>query len=94
MNLLEKSRLEINEIDRELVKLFEQRMHVVQNVAKYKLENDLPIFDANREIQIIEMNRAYLEDQELIPFFEDWYRHTMEVSKAYQKRKIEEKKNG
>lgn len=47
MNLMQESRVRINEIDDQLVKLFEERMHVVENVAKYKAENNMSVFDAS-----------------------------------------------
>ncbi len=85
MNLLEESRSRINEIDHQLVKLFEERMHVVENVARYKAENSLPVFDSSREKDNIEKNSATLEDQNLKKYFQEWYRYTMEVSREYQK---------
>ena len=49
MNELEKSRVEIDEIDREMARLFERRMNVCADIAKYKKEHALPIFDPARE---------------------------------------------
>ena len=49
MNLLKESRTRINEIDNQLVKLFEERMHVVENIARYKAENNLPVFDSSSD---------------------------------------------
>lgn len=48
MNLNE-LRLEIDKIDNELVRLFEQRMSVAAQIAEYKIENKLPVFDPQRE---------------------------------------------
>ena len=85
MNLLQESRVKINEIDDQLVKLFEERMHTVENVARYKAENNMPVFDASREKDNIEKNSAKLQDQNLKPYFVKWYQDTMDVSKEYQK---------
>lgn len=85
MNLMQESRVRINEIDDQLVKLFEERMHVVENVAKYKAENNMSVFDASREKDNIEKNSAKLVDQNLKPCFVKWYQNTMDVSKEYQK---------
>ena len=49
MTLLDEKRLEINDIDTQLVQLFEQRMHAVESIIQYKLENQLPILDTGRE---------------------------------------------
>ena len=55
MNLSE-CRNEIDKIDKELVELFEKRMNVAINVAKYKIENNIPIFNGVREAEVIEKN--------------------------------------
>ena len=52
MDLLE-CRREIDNIDEELVKLFEKRMNIAINVARYKIENNMPIFNEAREIEVI-----------------------------------------
>ena len=45
-------RNEINSIDEQLVALFTRRMRVAKEIAKYKAENHLPVFDPERERQI------------------------------------------
>ncbi len=85
MTLLEESRKIINETDTELVKLFERRMKAVEGVIRYKMENGLPIFDAGREAENIARCSALMEYPELQPYFEKWYRETMNISKEYQK---------
>lgn len=39
----------INEIDKNLVSVFEQRMETVKKIADYKRKNKLKILDAERE---------------------------------------------
>ena len=41
---IDKLRNEIDDIDKQIIELFEKRMDVVLNVAKYKMERNLPIF--------------------------------------------------
>ncbi|MEE0725753.1 MAG: chorismate mutase, partial [Clostridium saudiense] len=53
---LSECRKEIDNIDKELVKLFEKRMNVAINVAKYKIENNLSIFNEAREVEVIKKN--------------------------------------
>ena len=65
MDLLE-CRREIDNIDEELVKLFEKRMNIAINVAKYKIENNMPIFNEAREIEVIKKNVARLSNKEYI----------------------------
>ena len=45
MKDLKEIRKEINQIDEEMLKLFEKRMDVVNDVALYKKENNIPILD-------------------------------------------------
>ncbi len=47
-------RNQINEIDRELVKLYTERMEVVKQIGNYKKENDLPIKDSRRERDLLD----------------------------------------
>ncbi|MBQ9939451.1 MAG: chorismate mutase [Oscillospiraceae bacterium] len=42
-------RKEIDEIDQQLVELLVKRMKVSENIGRYKEENNLPVFDAQRE---------------------------------------------
>ena len=90
MTLLDEKPLEINDIDTQLVHLFEQRMHAVESIIQYKLEHQLPILDTGREAQNILRTKALLHDSCLSDYFESWYRYTMQVSKEYQK-EIKEK---
>ncbi|MBF1109776.1 MAG: chorismate mutase [Solobacterium sp.] len=92
MTLLDEKRLEINDIDAQLVHLFEQRMHAVESIIQYKLDHQLPILDTGREAQNILRTKALLQDACLSDHFESWYRYTMQVSKEYQK-EIKEKHN-
>ena len=50
MDLLE-LRDKIDEIDSEIVRLYEERMEVCKKVAEYKIENGKQVFDKEREKQ-------------------------------------------
>ncbi len=91
MNLLEESRAKIDSIDEQIVKLFEQRFQAVQGVVKYKMENGMQVLDSSREQAILKKNIERLTDQTLIPYFQDFYQHMMDVSKNYQKDIINKK---
>ncbi len=58
MKSLEECRVEIDAIDRELVELLTRRMYVATDVAIYKKENGLPIYDADREKLLLEKVRT------------------------------------
>lgn len=80
------ARSEINEIDRKIANLFERRMNAVRSIAEYKRDHGLPIFDEIREQEVINRNSALLENHELKPYFIDFLRETMEISKKYQRK--------
>ena len=63
MNELENARKIINEVDREMAKLFEKRMLASEIVAAYKKEHALPILDNARENEVISKNAALLENR-------------------------------
>ena len=53
MNKIEKARVKINEIDREIASLFEERMKAVEDVISYKIENNLPILDEKENKRLL-----------------------------------------
>ncbi|MDM0490966.1 chorismate mutase [Clostridium perfringens] len=85
---LAQCREKIDTIDRELMKLFEERMSVVLEVARYKKENNMAIFHKDREKQVIEKNLSLVENKELLPYAEEMLHALMDISKEYQQYKI------
>lgn len=85
MNKLEIARENINRIDREIVKLFEERMREVEEVIAYKLENNLEILDSGREKEVIERNSKLLKNDNLKKYYIDFLENMMRISKDYQK---------
>lgn len=79
-------RKEIDVIDSELIKLLEQRMECSKAVAKYKLENNIPILDRNRELLILEKveQKAEKYGSQIKFLFED----IMHISRMSQNRII------
>lgn len=90
MNKLENVRIEINKIDKEMAKLFEQRMKAVEDVIEYKIENNMDIFDSSREKEVIEKNTKLLENDKYSKYYVEFIENLMSISKKYQK-KISEK---
>ena len=88
-SLLDTARKKINEIDTKMRELFVERMKAVNDVAEYKKERGLSIFDSSREEEIIKRNSEQLEDELLREYYVRFIRNNMEVSKAYQSRLIE-----
>ena len=64
MKDLSKARDEIDNIDTQIIKLFEQRMDIVKDVANYKIENNLPVLDSSRENMMLEKNLKKITNEE------------------------------
>ena len=84
MNKLEQARLAINEADAVIAEYFEKRMRAAEDVAAYKKENNLPVFDGAREQQVIEKNLALITNEKLKPYYKDMLVQLMRISKEYQ----------
>lgn len=84
MKTLTESREIINQIDPEIRKLFLERMKIVKDVALYKLENNLPVFDETREKELIERLSKEVEE-ELKPYYLEFLSAMLKISKDYQK---------
>lgn len=85
MDKLGAARERINEIDKEMARLFCERMDAVKTVAEFKAENSLPVFDAKREEEVISKNTAFINDTALVPFYTDFIKNTISISRSYQK---------
>ncbi len=83
MNELEKCRLEIDKIDAEMARLFEERMRVAASVAAYKREHALPICDEGRESAML-ASRLSLVGDEVKPYYADFLKDVMKTSRRYQ----------
>ena len=80
---LEELRLKIDEIDREMTRLFEARMDVSAQIAEYKRENQLPVLDAGRERE--KLNKiADAVRPEFRSYIQTLYSTIMDLSKNYQ----------
>ncbi|EES49803.1 prephenate dehydratase [Clostridium botulinum] len=87
---LDQYRNSIDEIDKKITELFEQRMDVVLKVGEYKKKNNLPIFNKNREDDVIKKNLGYLKNQDYIEETEKFFEKLMEISRQLQSRKMKE----
>jgi len=82
---LDELRVEIDQIDTEMMELFKKRMHVSSLIGQYKKEHQLPVFDAKREIELLEKRKQALQDTALWPLYKDFIQEVMRLSKVYQK---------
>lgn len=86
---LEEARETINRVDREMARLFEERMNAVRRVAEYKIAHGLQVLDPEREKQIIERNSALIEDDELRSYYISFLNGSMAISRKFQHRLME-----
>lgn len=82
--MLEQERQNIDRIDREIVRLFEERTRTVEQVAQVKLTNNLPVLDASREQLVIEKVQSYLTDTTLSEEIATLYTEIMRLSREHQ----------
>ena len=84
MKTLEESRTLIDEIDNKIIELYEKRMQVVKDVVEYKIENNIPILDANRESSMLSKNLKKINNEEFKKYYEDVLKGYLKASKAMQ----------
>ena len=88
MNELENLRERIDTIDKELIALFEERMDVVNDIAEYKINNNLPILNQNREDIVISKVKAIVKNKDYTDSAIDFIKDIMEISKKFQQKII------
>lgn len=88
MNELENLRERIDTIDKELIALFEERMDVVNDIAEYKIKNNLPILNQNREDIVISKVKSIVKNKECTDSAIDFIKDIMEISKKFQQNLI------
>lgn len=80
---LDELRHEINDIDEKLVELFVKRMDVALDVANYKKENGIAVFDSGRERAVLDRVSS-LAGGEFGEYADLLYRTVMDLSRRYQ----------
>lgn len=88
MNELENLRERIDTIDKELIALFEERMNIVNDIAEYKIKNNLPILNQNREDIVISKVKAIVKNNDYTDSAIDFIKDIMEISKKFQQKII------
>ena len=84
MSNLNDTRKKINAIDKEMAKLFVERMKASKEVAEYKMEYGLPIYDKIREEEVIKNNTELIEEDELKKYVND-FKNPKEFLKHFEK---------
>ena len=84
---LEELRKEINALDTRILSDFAERMELCRQVALYKQENGLPIFQTSREKEVIERIRKNAPDG-LEGYSAVLFQNIMDISKYLQYREL------
>ena len=84
MDELNNLRREIDQIDRQLVELFRQRMDVTRRVGEYKAAHGIPVLDQAREREVLN-NKGELAGEELRPAVITLYQTIMSISRRQQR---------
>lgn len=82
-------RQQIDAIDAELTRLFQERMHVAGDIADFKKANGLPVLDKSRERQKLSALVGEAEEP-LKSYVHVLYSLIFELSRSYQQRLISE----
>ena len=83
MDLLE-IRKELDILDREIVHLFEKRMGLVEDVARFKLDTGKAVLDSKREKEKLQVARSYVEDPKLQESITELFQEMMSMSRRKQ----------
>ncbi|PLA04245.1 chorismate mutase [Streptococcus oralis subsp. dentisani] len=81
-------RQEIDQIDDQIVKLLEERMHLVEGVVAYKKVSGKPILDTKREEAIFEKVRSRVEDKRYQETIVSTFSDILKRSRDYQDQNI------
>jgi len=84
---LQQLRTEINKIDEELINLLEKRMDLTHEVALFKRENKIPVYDPLREQEILDRLSAKITDEHKDAIIA-LYKQLFELSRAEQSKII------
>ena len=80
-------RQQINNTDNEIISLFQKRMEIAGEIAKYKADNDLPVLDRLREREVL--NRlTENQSEEMAMYTKMLYTTMFDLSRSYQGRRV------
>jgi len=80
---IQELRKQINEIDEKLVQAFDERMRVALEIAKYKKENGMPVFDPARERDVVNKQTAAV-GEDMAMYVKLLYNTIFDISRSYQ----------
>ncbi len=81
---LKEYRQQIDEIDAQIVDLYEKRMEVSKGIARYKIENGMKVLDRSREREKLTKVRSMTHDEFHAMAAEELFEQIMSVSRKLQ----------
>lgn len=90
MAALEELRNELDEIDAQIIRLYEQRMKVCGEVADFKIQNGRKVYDRTREQQKLAAAAKQVENPEYKKGVQELFALLMSVSRKLQYQKLSE----
>lgn len=84
--MLNRLRNEIDEIDKEMLALFERRMDVAKQVGEYKKQNNLPVFVPEREEAVIKSRISALKNPDYADVTTSFFSDLMALSRSLQQK--------
>lgn len=88
MSAIDDYRNKIDEIDKEITRLFEERMDIVIKVGEYKKQNNLPVFYKVREDEVIAKNIGYLNNKDYTEGLKKFFINIMNISKDLEDKEV------
>ena len=83
-------RKDLDQVDREIVTLFEKRMGLAAQVAAYKISQGMPVLDASREDAVLASRAAMLQEPRFAPEVRELFTCLMALSRCEQERLVKE----
>ena len=84
MERLNVLRDKVDIIDKQMAKLFAERIELVKEIAQVKKELELPIYDQGRETFILIRNGAFIENRETRVMYFEMLNKMFELTKKMQ----------
>ena len=85
MSKLDEYRKLIDQIDDQIISLYEKRMNLVKVIYRYKKENNIDILDSSRETIMLENNLLKIKNEDYKKYYKDVLDGFLSASKKLQK---------
>ncbi len=76
-------RKQLEEVDKKMASLFEQRMEIIEKVRKYKNAHKMDVYDSVRENDMHNKYKDYIASKDLISYYSMFLENILQISKNY-----------